>query len=106
MLGESNYITHRTAFYVPDSEWLLLDNSTQTIEDFSVIVSRRPIQLLEKNREVEHRKQIPREVLEYMIPVSGAHRVKPTQTRESSRVASQAAESEDYLTTSFQIFRR
>ena len=111
MLGESNYITQRAAFYMPESEWLLLDNSKQTIEDFSVIVSRRPIQLLEQNREVAHQKQVPREVLEYMIPVtpserSAKNRERAEQTDSSSRSTSQTPKAPDYLTTSFQIFRR
>ena len=112
MLGESNYVIWKGAFYLPENEWLLLDNSRQTIEDFSIIVSRHPIQLLEQNREVEHRGQVPKEVLEYMVPlveskeISALSRAERQKAKVSPRQPSKKSKEINYLTLSFQVFRR
>ena len=50
MKGESNLIQKTSAFYLPNDEWLLLDKSKQSIDQFSLIVAKKPIHLLELYR--------------------------------------------------------
>ena len=107
MLGESNLITETDAFYLPHQEWLLLDDAHQSIEDFSVIVSKTPLPLLEASREMSYKAKLPEDLRAYMVPIVDSKQDILSRLSNKPTVSPhKVATGHKTLTLHFQIFRQ
>ena len=111
VLGESNRVSQTEAFYILGKEWLILDESKNTIDDFSIIVSKEPLPLLEKSRMKPQSGPIPSEYLPYMMPIVESREelvahLKKNKKQSSLFKAQDLGKNSKHLSVHFQIFKR
>lgn len=104
--GEENLLKSNILKSIPEKEWLLFDNATNTIEKIFVIASPQKIPIFEQQRGRTLSQSLPAEVSSFFIPKSLlAHDTKVKSSRILQANTDMVLDHPQVLHTSFEVYR-